>query len=316
MKPFGSLDARGKRIPLLAEVADFLDLQKYFPKDLRLISISDFESAFSLLHSRDPQSCIPIEHQIHEYFSAMLLPDELTIYDQLLLGLRRKDAIFTFNWDPLIVQSYSRIAESVGREHLPSIYFLHGNAAINNCPTCVPNCGIGKRKCPVCRVPMIQTQLVYPVGKKNYQSNFFIASQWEALAAYVKSASIFTIYGYSAPVSDVEAIEIFKEAWGEQVGTDWKDETVRRFEQIEIICRTGADHELLRDNWSSFIHTHHYDIYEDFASSWIGQFPRRTVEAYIRQILRAEWIEAIEKLGFSNFTDAINWHGKLIAEEI
>lgn len=36
------------------------------------------------------------------------IPERPTIYDQLLLNLRPKDLIATFNWDPLISQAYKR----------------------------------------------------------------------------------------------------------------------------------------------------------------------------------------------------------------
>lgn len=94
---------------------------------------------------------------------------------------------------------------------------------------------------------------------------------------------MFTIFGYSAPKTDVEAVGLLKEAWG----------TVeeRRMEQTEIIDRPGSDHEALRETWSPFIHTHHFDIFESFFDSWVAYHPRRTGEAYLSQYLDARFIE-------------------------
>ena len=40
--------------------------------------------------------------EINKYFSALSLPESATNYETLLLLLREKDAIFTFNWGPFL----------------------------------------------------------------------------------------------------------------------------------------------------------------------------------------------------------------------
>jgi hypothetical protein len=70
------------------------------------------------------------------------------------------------------------------------------------------------------------------------------------------------VFGYSAPKTDVEAVDLMKEAWGQV--------EERRLEQTEIIARPGADHDELHKTWDPFIHTHHYDIVESFYESWLG----------------------------------------------
>jgi hypothetical protein len=62
-------------------------------------------------------------------------------------------------------------------------------------------------------------------------------------------------------------------------------------EQTEIISRPGANHDELRELWTPFIHTHHYEIHESFHDSWIANHPRRTLEAYANQYLEAKFIE-------------------------
>ena len=78
-----------------------------------------------------------------------------------------------------------------------------------------------------------------------------------------------TIFGYSAPESDVEAIILMKDAWG--------DPYSRNLEQTENIDVKAEN--VLRDTWKDFIHTHHYNVTDDFYKSSIGLFPRRTGEA-------------------------------------
>ena len=49
-----------------------------------------------------------LEDAIYDYFSKLQLPDEITIYDKIILALTNKDLIATFNWDPLLIQAYNR----------------------------------------------------------------------------------------------------------------------------------------------------------------------------------------------------------------
>jgi hypothetical protein len=56
---------------------------------------------------------------------SLQLPSTATHYDRILLSLRKKDAIFTFNWDPFLFDAYVRNM-NMGIS-LPAIFFLHGN---------------------------------------------------------------------------------------------------------------------------------------------------------------------------------------------
>ena len=55
-------------------------------------------------------------------------------YDLLHLCLRPKDAIFTFNWDPFLMQSRIRLAR-LGVTQFPALFFLHGNITVGYCET-------------------------------------------------------------------------------------------------------------------------------------------------------------------------------------
>lgn len=89
-----------------------------------------------------------------------------------------------------------------------------------------------------------------------------------------------TIFGYSGPKTDKEALDAMKAAWG---STD-----ERAMEQTAFIS-IQSDEEIV-EAWEPFIHTHHYELSADFYDSWIAKHPRRTGEAYLNQFLEAKFI--------------------------
>ena len=86
---------------------------------------------------------------------------------------------------------------------------------------------------------------------------------------YLANAFVLTAFGYSAPDSDAEAVELMKRGWG-------KPET-RAYEQTELVNREPDDQ--LRRKYQPFIHSSHYDVVDDFYNSWIARHPRRSCEA-------------------------------------
>lgn len=89
-----------------------------------------------------------IENIIIEHFSSMQIPDEPTLYDYLILSLRRKDCIATFNWDPLLAQAYLRVRKIT--DDLPHLVFLHGNVTIGLCKKCHTFSPLSFPYCPKC----------------------------------------------------------------------------------------------------------------------------------------------------------------------
>ena len=49
-----------------------------------------------------------------------MIPDDVTLYDYLVLSLTDKDAIISFNWDPFLVQAYRR---NIDVGNLPQLIF-------------------------------------------------------------------------------------------------------------------------------------------------------------------------------------------------
>jgi hypothetical protein len=122
--------------------------------------------------------------------------------------------------------------------------------------------------------------LLYPVRHKDYAHDPAIASQWDFLKYGLKNAFMITIFGYSGPKTDQEAISAMRQAWGTP------DD--RSMEQTAFITFQTEDE--ITEAWSEFIHTHHYERQDDFYDSWIANHPRRTGEAYFNRNYRALFI--------------------------
>lgn len=206
-----------------------------------------------------------LEERIYQYFDGMALPEEPTIYDLLVLSLTPKDVIATFNWDPLLIQAYVRCTRIT--HNLPHILCLHGNVAMGYCQEHV-EFGVKDATCPICKKVFPPVKLLYPVKEKNYKDDEYISKCWEAVDCILNDSYMVTIFGYSAPSSDVEAVELLKKAWGH------KDN--RQFEEVSVI--DIIDESEMLKKWDSFIYSHHYRYTNSFYDSYLGMFPRRTCE--------------------------------------
>ena len=96
---------------------------------------------------------------------------------------------------------------------------------------------------------------------------------------YLKNAFLVTIFGYSAPKSDVVAIDMLKKAWGSK--------EKRNLEEIEII--DIKDEEEIYSTWNEFIHTHHYKVLNNFFDSSIARFPRRSCVAEFDRLFNCKF---------------------------
>ena len=232
----------------------------------------NFEDLYNSLYkdSRYDEIRPVVEEIIYDYFAQMELPDEPTLYDHLILSLTGRDAIATFNWDPFLWQAICRNCNRVGKANLPHPLYLHGNTAIGVC-TEHEKIQISHKAsiCSKCRMPLSRSRLLYPIGKKDYNTDPFIKSSWDGVKSCLKSAYMFTVFGYSAPSSDVEAVGLLSEGWG--------DKNQRSMEQIELIDK--IDEDTICKRWGKFIHTHHYDYHSDFYSSMIAKCSRRSANA-------------------------------------
>jgi hypothetical protein len=270
-------DRHGRALPLMNDLVATLGLEELLLQ-AGINPDDNFESIYSGLAESATSSTLlfDINARLETYFSLLELPDGPTIYDELVLSLRSKDIIATFNWDPLLWQAMLRNHEFAD---MPTVVYLHGNVAIGYCSDHKTK-GMRSGWCSVCRNDFIPSRLLYPVLVKGYMTDPFISMEWTFLQSRLKAACMLTIFGYAAPDSDVEAIELMSAAWG--------NVNDRNMEQVEII--DIRPHDELRDSWSRFVHTHHYEVHEAFHQSWIANHPRRTGEAWWAQFFEAKFV--------------------------
>ena len=97
----------------------------------------------------------------------------------------------------------------------------------------------------------------------------------------LKRAYLLTIFGYSAPTSDQEAMKLFKEGWGNL--------RERKFEEIEFINTENEDIYIKR--WKDFIHTNHYQYKNNFFDSILANYPRRSCECLFKQLMECKFLQ-------------------------
>lgn len=260
-------DKNGKKSSVMSGLIEKLHLQDIL-NGVHLNTESDnLEDIYSELQSRPECKDITLglEKRLYDYFASLELPDEPTVYDFLVLSLTGKDVIATFNWDPLLVQAYVRCRRFT--RNLPHILCLHGNVAIGFCAE-HREFGTVDAECPVCGELLPPTKLLYPVKEKDYTSDEYIKGCWEGTELAIEQSSTITIFGYSAPSSDVDAVALLKKAWG-----DLED---RQLEEVSVIDIIDEDSMLAK--WKDFIYSHHYRYRNNFFDSYLGMFPRRSCE--------------------------------------
>lgn len=234
---------------------------------------------------------------------AAMAAKQNTIYDFLVMSLTSKDLIATFNWDPFLVQAIGRAMKYTS--NIPQVAFLHGNVAVG---FCVENNIMGNvgMICPKCGIPLAPTKLLFPIKKKDYNSDIAISKAWKTLNNALEKAYMVTVFGYSAPKSDAEAVAMMKKAWGSV--------NERNLEEIELI--DIRDEEAVIESWSEFIHTHHYSYNTSFFDSTLARCPRRTCEATFDRLMNCIWLDGSK--GFKDnmsFADISKFISPLVVEE-
>lgn len=103
-------DKNGRCLPLLEDLPEILGNSWANLVRSSRTPVVGFEAQFAWMrrHTEFAEALHLIERQITEYFEGLELPDGPTIYDYLVLGLRPKDTIATFNWDPLLLLAHKR----------------------------------------------------------------------------------------------------------------------------------------------------------------------------------------------------------------
>lgn len=299
-------DKNGRRTSVMNGFIDKLGMRDLIDKvDLETTS-DNLEDIYSEIHQKPEYADVmkELDNRIFDYFSGFEIPNEPTVYDCLVLSLRRKDAIATFNWDPLLVQAYIRCRTLT--EDVPELLFLHGNVAIGICKEHKRG-GTINSSCSICGKPFQRIPLLYPVKEKDYDSHLFIRDNWSAIRQYMERAYMITIIGYSAPKTDMSAIDLLKSAWG-----NVKD---RNLEEIEIVdIRPEED---VVKSWEDFIHSHHYSVHSSFYKTTLAMFPRRSTEALFDRTMNVKWLDGGNGLKEGmNFNQLGKYFVPIIKEEI
>lgn len=304
-------ELNGKQLPSMDTFIEVVGLQDIVDKVPENLKAANFEILYSNLHDNNPESeeIKEIERRVREYFKDMRLPNEPTIYDHLVLSLRPRDLIATFNWDPFLFQAFNRNSEFT--KDLPLMSFLHGSVSIGYSSEDKRSgpAGMYMRRDGGYFEP---TKLLYPVKVKNYTDDDFISMEWERLKYWLKedSTKLVTVFGYGAPDTDVEAVNLLDEAYG---GKD-----ARNMEQFEII--DIQDEDTVVERWDKFIHSHHYDYATDYFDSSLARNPRRTSESYFQHIMPMSPAEAFSESNpvpnnIKTMEELWNWHAPLIEAE-
>lgn len=301
-------DKYGRKISAMSGFIDKLGLNEIISKVSIYTKSDNLEDIYMELdeRSKNEPDCSAVKNQlekvIRSYMSEFELPDEPTIYDFLVMSLTSKDLIATFNWDPFLVQALGRAQRYTN--NIPQVAFLHGNVAVGYCSddNIIGNAGSICR----CGKELKPMKLLFPIKKKDYSSDEAIAKSWEKLCNALERAYMVTIFGYSAPKSDAEAVAMLKQAWGAV------DD--RNLEEIELV--DIRDEQTVIDSWNQFIHTHHYSYHTGFFDTTLARCPRRSCEATFDRLMNCIWLDGNKgfKEGMS-FSDIDEKTYTLITEE-
>lgn len=302
----------GKRLPSMdnfIELVGLTDILEQVPENL---IATNFETLYTNLHNNNPYSelLVEIERRTQEYFGDMQLPNEPTIYDYLILSLRPKDLIATFNWDPFLYQAWVRNGKFT--KERPHLSFLHGNVAIGYSKE-DKRCGPIGYQMRADGGVFEPTKLLYPIEQKNYTEDVFINIEWDRVKYWLSKeykAVRATIFGYGAPDSDIEAVSLLNDAWGTP-----DDRPMEQFEVIDI-----STEDALREKWNGFIHSSHYDITDNYFGSSLANNPRRTSESYFNHYQPISPEEVFRESNpvpqnFTTLEELWEWHRPLIEAE-
>jgi hypothetical protein len=270
-------ERNGRILPLTADLIDVVGLRPILEAAGVPASQGDFENIYSGIATSGGSRALlgELERRVDAYFAQMRLPDQPTLYDHLLLSLRAKDFVATFNWDPLLWQAFARCRRIAS---MPRVVALHGSVALGYC-----DCGkpvlFGERawKCQRCGSALKSVPLLYPIAEKDYVSNPLIAAAWHDLTMVLQHALALTIFGYGGARTDAAALELMQEGWG--------DPEKRKLEELEVIdLKPKAE---LLETWRPFIHTHHWGVYSSFYESYmLARWPRRTCEGLWNAVMQ------------------------------
>lgn len=271
-------DKNGKVVPLLRDIHKVLgltaELEKYgFQNDL----LEDFEKLYSFIYNKSEYLKLQkdLENKIFNYFSSLEIPNEVNLYDYLVLSLTSKDVIISFNWDPFLLQSYVRNREV---HNLPNLLFLHGNVAVGLCHKCMSK-GYIQENCNCGNIYTSTMKLLYPIGKKNYKDGDIIENEWNEAWKYLSKAAGITIFGYGAPESDVDAYNLLRKYF--------LTSHISEIAPFTIINLESAREEQTK-KWKELSSDRMFTYITKFEDSLLWRCPRVSLETIFDAILQGQ----------------------------
>lgn len=166
--------------------------------------------------------------------------------------------------------------------------------------------GISGRNCSRCGQPFVPSKLLYPDKHKVYLLDRFIKSEWDILRRYLGKAYYLTVYGYSAPKTDVEARSLMLDVWRKN----------KYLELAEVDVVDTATREALEASWEEFFFSHHYTIFDNMADSYLFRHPRRSCDAFASETLKNKPWHNNTFPKFDRLEDLQSWVVPLIGEEV
>ena len=148
------------------------------------------------------------------------------------------------------------------------------------------------------------SKLLFPVGKKDYSSDVFIKNQWDEFINDISRTSYLSIFGYSAPVTDKDALSAIEKAFS--------NNSHKEYAQIEIININPST-----TAWENIIIGNHFDSCESFFDSKLNSFPRRTSEYLWEKTMECKIFDYTKKANdFKDLKNLYASYGSLIEEEL
>lgn len=295
-------DANGKTLPDMDNLIEVVGLNETLDRAGVEYIGQNFEAVYSKLYEDEPGSPVlkEIENVVYGYFDSLRLPGFPTLYDHLLIALRPKDIVATFNWDPFLFDAWNRNKDKIP---VPEIVHLHGNVRVAHCLE-HPTYGEHGMICAKCSKELKPTRLLYPVTMKNYRNDPFIKTEWEVIENGLRQAMALSIFGWGAPTTDKEAVDIMNSAW------DKDNRLIERTEIIDI-----KDKEDLWTHWEPFIIRTYLDCPENFYQSRIANFPRRTCEMLLSTTFYGQFVENNPLPRDVDFNELLSWLEPLVEAE-
>jgi hypothetical protein len=294
-------DAYGNKLPVMTNLIETIGISRLV--NTEHMKLDNFESFYSdLITSGNNEKLIAeLDEIVRTYFSGLQIPDQPTVYDYLLLCLRDKDVIATFNWDPLLAQAHER---NINIKRLPTILYLHGTVGIGLCRE-HRMMGFVWQNCIKCNKKLMPPSLLFPVKAKDYSKDKFIADQWSQLEAYLEQAYWVTIFGYSAPVTDADARSLMLKVWNKN--------TVKDFAQLEVIdIKTKTE---LKRTWRDFIVRENFGSYSNLFQTYMFTHPRRACDAFAGATMQQRPWKDNPMPQFQTLKQMQEWISPLLEEE-